>query len=113
MFEQLESRRLMSASAFQVGIAPALGGGSLRIDGTGGPDVIEVYRVADSVVVEVNGLSSFYASAAVNSIQINGLGGHDWINANDSDLDQTFTIMGGAGHDTIHGGPNADLIYGG
>jgi Ca2+-binding RTX toxin-like protein len=118
MFEFLESRRLMSASALQAPSDVSLGGGdhdAMEISGTNGPDYIRVFSAGGGQVgIQVNGMGAVYPPALVTDhIVIRGLIGNDVIDCDDDFLTQTFTIYGGAGHDTIDGGPNADLIFGG
>jgi Ca2+-binding RTX toxin-like protein len=115
MFELLESRRLMSVSAFQVGYDA---GGEpvepLTIQGTMSADVILVRHAnAGMFSVQVNGATAYYSSVQYPFVQIEGRGGDDLIDCNDDALHQQFLVHGGNGHDTIHGGPRGDTLFGG
>ena len=127
-FGQLEDRTLLAAS-----LTASMQGSVLYIEGTDGPDTINV-RLYNGYY-SVDGLSSTFAAANVQSIKINALGGDDHINLNTAGpfttgnktalivlpggqlpADQPITvpteIHGGDGNDTIDGGEGPDVIFG-
>ena len=137
MFETLETRRLLAATA-------VLTDGLLTVTGTEGRDVIEMYQsrvrsntdltAGDPTVVrvDVNGESvGTFTFERVESISVNGLGGDDTIALGlvtprpESFVERGFTytplgglkqpatLEGAAGNDTLYGGGGDDVLIGG
>jgi Ca2+-binding RTX toxin-like protein len=118
MFDNLEDRRLMSAT---------LVGNELQVIGSNAVnDVIKVSQLdAATIRVEENGVVTFYNDANVQKILLRGLGGNDRLevistvalplyeNVKIEGGDGHDTVRGGAGNDSLDGGAGNDLIYGG
>jgi Ca2+-binding RTX toxin-like protein len=105
--EGLEPRQLFAATA-------ALSKGVLRITGTESGDKVIVRNHAplDMMIdVILNGVTTPFTRASINSIIVKGLGGRDTLDLRDVAL--TSKIYGGDGNDTIYGSATVDRIYGG
>jgi Ca2+-binding RTX toxin-like protein len=103
LFEQLESRRMMSVSLINT---------RLYVYGTSGADWLEVR--ADStgqILVYDNGSSSGWSASGISRIEVYGYGGADTIRSFDS-MTKPMIISGGADNDTIRGGGGGDWIFG-
>jgi Ca2+-binding RTX toxin-like protein len=96
---------------------PTLDGGVLSVRGTAAADAIALHLSADqpgTLQVDVGGGAIVYSfpRADVASIVIDARGGDDTVR-----LDQTggapVSLSGGAGDDTLIGGPEADMLSGG
>src|SRR5690349_9872688 len=108
VIEQLEGRRLLSASID--------GSGVLRVDGTSGNDRVVVFTdPADATKLDVKfnkeAVQQFDKSAIV-SMRIDVRGGDDVV-AIGADVDIDAKIYGGAGNDSLQGGLGDDRIYAG
>ena len=99
--EQLESRRMLSAS---------VSGGILRVVGTKHADVIAVTRSGSSIDVVINGVSKVFSAAGISGLVLKGGGGNDLLQ-NKTSLPSL--LLGGAGDDTLLGGSGSDSISGG
>jgi Ca2+-binding RTX toxin-like protein len=85
---------------------------TLRYNGTGGADVIQV--VANGTAAAVAGDSTALVSGLVESLVVSGLGGNDTIVGTGNLAALTsITMDGGAGDDDLRGGNGADLLLGG
>src|SRR2546421_855132 len=105
--EQLENRRLMSAT---------LVNGVVTVIGTAGDDNITVSYRSDTkwFNVGVNGQGTSFGHAHVDRIIIFGLAGNDMISASHVEgFKPGIIIKGGEGNDYIKGGRNRDLLIGG
>ena len=103
MFEQLETRRMMSVS---------LSGSTLYIYGTAGNDNISLFK--DSVgnlFVNDNGATSVFPDVAVTSIWSYLYAGDDAISSSDA-INKQFVAYGYDGNDTLRGGGGNDYLYG-
>jgi Ca2+-binding RTX toxin-like protein len=118
-FDTLESRCLMSGTINvgpllidRINLQLALNPSVLNIVGTQGNDQIRVTRTPTQLVVNVNGRGSFAPIAAINSLRILGLGGHDRILLVDPAGKPAY-VDAGAGNDYVFAGPGNDTLYGG
>jgi Ca2+-binding RTX toxin-like protein len=114
MFEQLESRRFLSASLGADGL--------LTVTGTGGSDHIRVIEHTVThhhhdhaahrqvVVVENHSVQAFDADQVVR-VAVDGGAGNDLIVA--AHLSKPAVLVGGAGNDVLFGGTNNDSLSGG
>ena len=83
------------------------------VQGSEANDTIQIAAAAPAVQVFSAGSPGFVQSVA-ESLDVNGLGGDDTINAgNGLATLTTLTIDGGDGNDTIGGGDGADFLLGG
>jgi Ca2+-binding RTX toxin-like protein len=105
MFENLEERRMLAV----------LVGTQLQVTGGAGNDTIRVSQQdAATIRVEQNGVVSFFADAAVNTILVNANAGNDLVSmASVIPLTEPGTINGGDGNDNLTGGAGGDVIDGG
>src|SRR5688572_27299228 len=100
MFEQLETRRMMSVS---------LSGTTLIIHGTFGNDNIRVdMDWRGNIAVLDNGVSSSFNSASISSIWAYLHSGDDAISSSDA-INKQFVAYGYEGNDTIRGGGGNDF----
>ncbi|MBZ0231291.1 MAG: hypothetical protein K8M05_03000 [Deltaproteobacteria bacterium] len=88
------------------------GGDRIDIDGTDGPDVMNIVSDGTGRVYDGGGFSVLVAPAPAIAVTVNGNDGDDQIVTNVSDA-APVAIDGGAGNDTIVGGPGPDLLRGG
>lgn len=105
--EGLETRRMFAATA-------SLSKGVLRITGTETGDTIVVKNHAPidlKIDVVLNGVSTSFMRASVNSMIVKGLGGRDTLDLRDVAI--TSKIYGGDGNDTIWGTALVDRIMAG
>ena len=117
MIRTLLSLLTFSSLGFAIALANSstacgqtLSGGNLDVVGTPLADqVVFLIRGAD-LVVDVNGVESFFNLADVNSISISTIAGDDDIRNNTS---IPMDADGGAGADRIFGGSGDDEIFGG
>jgi Ca2+-binding RTX toxin-like protein len=105
-FEELESRRLFSAS---------LSGSTLNVYGTPGYDTLQV-TLSQGPVVNVinvydNGITTGFPARLVTNVQVHGFAGNDTIGIGGG-VPAAF-ITGGDGDDYIVGGNAADSLWGG
>ena len=116
MFDQLESRRLLSTVTFT--------GGKIRIEGTSGNDVIHIARFSKSLGQVIDNGSPIlnFNISQVSGISFNGGNGNDLITIGRVNV-KSF-LVGGAGNDSlsssegiskdsIFGGEGSDYLYGG
>ena len=114
MFENLEGRRLLSASLGNDGV--------LRVTGTAGPDHIRVsvhalthhhheHAPHHQVVVQEGHSVHTFDAAAVLRVLVDGGAGGDSISA--AHLSKPAVLIGGDGNDTLFGGDRADSLSGG
>jgi len=104
--EELGGRTLPSVS---------LVGGVLTIGGTAGSESITVWRPsADSIQVNVSstGEARRFSAADVNSIDLRGGAGNDFITVGQG-LTKATILRGGLGNDVITGGGGSDDVFGG
>lgn len=101
--EALEARQLLSAS---------LKAGVLRVNGTGGDDVISITKSKSNIVVKIGNKPQSFAASKVNSISLDAGDGNDKVTIA-RQLKVTTGILGGGGNDTLNGGSGMDLIEGG
>ncbi|MFO0969507.1 MAG: calcium-binding protein [Gemmataceae bacterium] len=118
--EPLEDRNLLAA-----GLNAELAAGILTINGTDGPDLINVRNIngrvfVDGAVIKLGAnTQASVAAGVVNRIVVNGLGGNDTIQLNSEatagqqPLTMTEIINGGDGDDLIRAGAGWATIYGG
>ena len=143
MFETLETRRLLAATA-------VLTDGLLTVTGTEGRDVIEVYEVRREAIFRGSDVGTFttlgdllvrvgvngktlgdFDFNRVDRLSINALGGNDTValdklapgprqfDEGDAQitvlggLKQPATLEGAAGNDTLYGGGGDDVLIGG
>ena len=99
LFEPLEGRRLMAASPWV-------------INGTDGADTIRVRQSGSTLTVTRNGSTTSRSTSGLSGVVVNGRGGSDAIQADDT-VRLPLTLHGGAGNDTLRGGAAADRLYGG
>ncbi len=106
--ESLEDRRLMSASLAN-GVLSVVG----RDSDTAG-DYIAVVTTADpsQLMLNDNGVVSYYSASSINKVVINGLRGNDRLMLSNS-VAKPAEIYGGLGNDTIAGGAAGDYLSGG
>jgi Ca2+-binding RTX toxin-like protein len=104
LFEDLESRRLMSVSLN--------GHGTLLIDGTRSRDVISISKNHGVVTVVENGVTQQFDAAGVKRVVAN-LGGGDDVFAAHGSISYRMIVDGGAGDDDVRGGFGNDLLRGG
>jgi hypothetical protein len=107
--EQLEQRQLLSVT---------LTDGTLAIVGTEAADTIDIYpstRFNDRLMVSVNGANTHFALSAVQRIQVDALGGDDYVNVSSraSRITMPVMLLGGEGEDTLAGALGNDSIEGG
>jgi Ca2+-binding RTX toxin-like protein len=109
--QPLEGRRLLSGAT--------LSGGVLTVEGTAGPDEIEVQIRADEpnvVKVEINNLNfeREFDRASVQRIVVNAFAGNDSveIGKDDEPVSIRAEINGGTGNDFLDGGASGDIIRG-
>lgn len=105
--EGLETRRMFAATA-------SLSKGVLRITGTEAGDSVIVKNHAPidfKIDVVLNGVSTSFTRAAINSMIVKGLGGRDTLDLRDVAIPSK--IYGGDGNDTIWGTALADRIMAG
>ena len=103
MLELLEPRKLLSASLSSEGL--------LKVEGTSGPDMIDVHREQTHVVVNVNGHIDQFDADAVHRIQIFGYAGNDRLT--EHNLNRPSEIFGGTGNDWMRGDAGNDVLWGG
>jgi hypothetical protein len=101
--EQLESRLLPAASVIN---------GILHVTATTGNDTVLFSRVADDVLVRINGQEKSFAAASFNRIVVKALGGNDLVRAVTA-LGVSMRVVAGAGNDTIIAADGQDTIKGG
>jgi Ca2+-binding RTX toxin-like protein len=115
MCEQLESRRLLSASLVD---------GVLKVVGTRGDDHIDVTTMignANRIQVNFNGAMSSFAVVNVKHVVVQGRSGNDFLSVGSDDQFNHATgilplgvfMSGGPGDDLIAGSVNNDRIFGG
>ena len=108
MFEELEGRRLLSATIV---------GTQLQITGGSGNDVIRVSQQdAATIRVEENGVVSLFADSSVNTILVNGNDGNDTVtlvSTTTLPLTEAATLNGGDDNDVLTGGGGNDNLNGG
>lgn len=85
---------------------------AIQIQGTAGPDQIDVSVDGSDYVVSVNGSSTRYRIGTVLPLSIYGLAGDDSV-AIAPEVRATLAVYGGAGNDTIQGGNGRCSLYGG
>lgn len=102
MFEQLESRVLLSAT---------LEDGLLSVVGTEGKDSILLGRRGDAIVVRLGKMAYGFPASDVQQVELWALGGNDVIKL--TNLDKPANIDAGAGNDRVFGGKGDDAIFGG
>src|SRR4051812_33490971 len=108
-FEELESRRLLTA---------AVSNAVLTILGTSGKDSLVVTQDAKNVLVSENGAAAqAFAASSIRSISIDMAGGNDRVQmqAKGGKLPVKIPaiIMGSRGNDTLRGGSKNDTLIGG
>jgi Ca2+-binding RTX toxin-like protein len=113
MMQELESRRLMSAT---------LGtDGTVRVNGTDGPDTINVdlalygayVAVRETgVVVGAPPAVSYFVAGNVKRIEVNAYGGADTVRISTA-ITLPTRVDGGAGDDLLSGGSGNDYLFGG
>jgi Ca2+-binding RTX toxin-like protein len=103
MLELLEPRKLLSASLSSTGL--------LKVEGTAGPDMIDVHREQTHVIVNVNGHIDQFDADAVHRIQIFGYAGNDRLT--EHNLNRPSEIFGGTGNDWMRGDAGNDVFWGG
>ena len=115
--ETLEQRRHLSAT---------LSGDQLVVNTAGGDDVVSVALTVPGPNVQVveNGVTTNFPARSVKGIRINTGAGNDTVTLSGESVSVsvagiklTFslpraTIVGGAGNDSIQGGPSADQVFG-
>src|SRR4051794_38855132 len=107
MIQTLEQRRLLSFS---------VSNGVLTVNGSAGPDHIQVRKDGANLTILENGVSHTTPAAAVSKIVINGLGGNDelglagWAGHG---IALPTTLNGGDGNDRLLGGDGNDVLNGG
>jgi len=109
LFENLESRRLMSVSLDPVSKV-------LTINGTNNADVITARATTTTLTVKDNALTTNYALTNVNKIVINARDGADTVTVDATVKLPTTIDSGGSGPytgigDKIQGGSGNDTIY--
>ncbi|HQY88597.1 MAG TPA: hypothetical protein PK402_08055, partial [Tepidisphaeraceae bacterium] len=72
----------------------------VELTGTPNADTIVISISGPSILVEINGVSSFFSDTFFDSVMIDGLGGADTINVESNGANPT-TVRGGAGGDMI------------
>src|SRR4051794_8324081 len=70
LFEQLESRQMMSAT---------LVNGIVQVMGTGGNDVISIDQTTQSLRVTINGVTQSFPRSGVSGISVDAMGGADLV----------------------------------
>src|SRR5689334_564798 len=99
--EQLESRRLLSAS---------LSNGVLTVLGTSGDDRLTISRTVDDVAVNLNGTEQRFKFNQVSLVLVDvGVGADEVILGK---LPIKSQIKGGRGNDSLSGGANRDSLLG-
>jgi Ca2+-binding RTX toxin-like protein len=107
-FEQLEPRRLLSASIVN---------GVLTILGTSKSDVVSVLQSGQKISVTIDGVAAgTFNAVSAKSISISLLAGDDVVAMQKSDGSRAVKlralITGGAGDDTLVGGSRSDTLSG-
>jgi Ca2+-binding RTX toxin-like protein len=87
------------------------GDGNLAVIGTDYNDTIKIFPSNDMVIVAMDGAQETFPAALVTRLNVFGGAGADHIATRQLDVPQT--INGGAGPDTISGGPLDDELIGG
>src|SRR3954471_9671681 len=109
--KRLEVMRLEDRTLPASGLTATLTQGLLSIVGTDGPDVIRVHQRNGTVTVD--GVSGSFAAGQIRAVDIRALGGNDLVDLRGSGNDPvTITgvrVDGGAGNDTLVGGPGGDV----
>ncbi|MBN1505213.1 MAG: hypothetical protein JW955_00105, partial [Sedimentisphaerales bacterium] len=92
-----------------------VGGDTVNINGSPGPDTITVIANGTQARVDATGFSAAVALSGALSLTIDALGGPDTISCtgNLAGLLIPFTFDGGAGEDTLLGTNGADVLIGG
>jgi hypothetical protein len=114
--ESLEARQLMAVSPYH-----NVYDNTLTINGDSGANTVDVYRVADQIVVNVRteGILYSYNSSQVSKIKFFGYGGKDAFTNNTAiptiadGGEGDDVIIGGHGDDTLKGGDGNDELVGG
>ncbi len=94
----------------------SLGDGTNTINGTHNGDHITLSYFAGELIVKVNGKASYYPdeSEAPLGVQINGMGGNDTVQIDDSvSRAASAFVNGGSGDDSLVGGDDQDRLNGG
>src|SRR5262249_32959368 len=95
--------------------------GTLRIEGTPGPDTITARQVNNMISIDgITGgiMPSIFDASQVQKIEVNGRGGDDTISLNSESVagQQALTVPcvvhGGDGNDVIIGGTKDDALFG-
>ena len=89
-------------------------GGNLMIGGTAGNDTITVNPSKDlsQLIVKLGKTTlGTYTAAAVNRIEVRGLGGNDKITVN-AKITKPVDLYGGFGNDVLKGGSGDDRLFG-
>jgi hypothetical protein len=114
MFETLEGRQLMSATAV---VAPLMHGTVrtgeqvLTVTGTSSANDLELYRLTNGGVGVYADGKTIGTFNNVAQIVVNSLGGNDRV-VIDADVTARSTVHGGEGNDLVRGGGGADMLYG-
>ena len=120
VIEAMESRRLMSVTAFtgatELYFEPVLpptyvSNGTLHVNGSVYGDIITVWQDSGVITVNNSGYVSSHWAWSVNTIQINGNDGDDRVFVR-PEVTKTTNIFGGRGNDLLIGGNGVDYIYG-
>ncbi len=82
------------------------------INGTHNDDRIVISKFENSLIIKIDGKTDIYPSDSADGLQINGLGGNDTIQV-DNSVEFGVDINGGAGNDLLIGGAGEDSISGG
>jgi hypothetical protein len=110
MFENLESRRLLSEAALVDRV--------VHVTGTPSADSVKLRSSPAGLVVDVNGVLSVpFARDTFDSIWVDVGGGSDRVDAggaiSPTPNDLACTVLGGTGHDLVIGSAGNDLLVGG
>src|SRR3954447_23340640 len=123
------SQNVLRGAAFGVGLAAALAfaapamasysanvdGTTLRVAGDGASDKVALFADPTNLVIDVgeDGTADFtFARTAFTAVSVTAGGGDDEVRIQGLPLDG-ITTDGGAGNDTLLGGPAADTLIGG
>src|SRR4051794_15866358 len=123
------SQNVLRGTAFGVGLAAALAfaapamasysanvdGTTLRVAGDGASDKVALFADPTNLVIDVgeDGTADFtFARTAFTAVSVTAGGGDDEVRIQGLPLDGV-TTDGGAGNDTLLGGPAADTLIGG